>query len=134
MKPSELKISISVESHDEKTVENYRNCYISEKRIVSKLSKISISNFNTMNWRLGGKFCYSLICIFNTFWEIRRQKASQSGRFIVSNNSASSKNGLKTLFHFFLPFFLKVLELSQCRRGDPYMTANRNFIRFADSY
>ena len=36
MKPSELKISISVESYDENTTENYRNCYIAEKRIVSK--------------------------------------------------------------------------------------------------
>ena len=24
--------------------------------------------------------------------------------------------------------FLKVLELSECRRGDAYMTANRNFV------
>ena len=38
MKPSELKISISVESYDEKTAENYRNCYVAEKRIVYKLS------------------------------------------------------------------------------------------------
>ena len=27
--------------------------------------------------------------------------------------------------------FLKILELFECRRGDPYMTANRNFVRFA---
>ena len=37
MKPSELKISIYVESVDEKTVENDRNCYVARKRIVSKL-------------------------------------------------------------------------------------------------
>ena len=29
--------------------------------------------------------------------------------------------------------FLKVLELFDCRQGDPYMTANRNFVRFAHS-
>ena len=39
MKPSsEFKISISVESYDEKTAENYRNCYVAEKRIVFKIS------------------------------------------------------------------------------------------------
>ena len=42
MKPTKFKISISVESYDEKTTDNYRNCYIDEKHIVSKLSKISI--------------------------------------------------------------------------------------------
>ena len=44
MKPSELKKFISVESYDEKTAENYLNCYVVEKRLVSKLSKISIPN------------------------------------------------------------------------------------------
>ena len=34
MKPSELKISISVESYDEKTAGNYRNCFVVEKIIV----------------------------------------------------------------------------------------------------
>ena len=33
MKPSEFKISISVKSYDEKPAENYRNCYVAEKRI-----------------------------------------------------------------------------------------------------
>ena len=36
MKLSEFKISFSIESYDEKTAENYRNCYVVEKRIVSK--------------------------------------------------------------------------------------------------
>ena len=40
MKPSELKFSFSVESYDEKTAENYRNCYVAEEPIVSKLWKI----------------------------------------------------------------------------------------------
>ena len=46
---SEFKISISVGSYDEKTAENYRNCYVAEKPIVFKLSKISISNFDRTN-------------------------------------------------------------------------------------
>ena len=49
MKPSEFKISISVASYDEKTEENYGNCYVAGDRIVSKLSKISISNFDSTN-------------------------------------------------------------------------------------
>ena len=46
MKPSEFKLSILVESYDEKTEENYRNCYVAENRIVSKLLKILITNFD----------------------------------------------------------------------------------------
>ena len=38
MTPSELKISISVESYDVKTVENYQNCYVAKQHLVSKLS------------------------------------------------------------------------------------------------
>ena len=30
MEPSDFKISISVESYDEKTAENYRNCNVAE--------------------------------------------------------------------------------------------------------
>ena len=41
MNPSKFDISISVESYDEKTVENDWNCYGAEKPIGSKLSKIS---------------------------------------------------------------------------------------------
>ena len=41
MKPSEFEIFISVESYDEKTVENYWNCYLAEKLIVSKLLDIA---------------------------------------------------------------------------------------------
>ena len=50
------------------------------------------------------------------------------GRFIVLNDSASPN----TLFQFFLTF-LKVLELFECRRGDPYKTGNRNIVLFAHS-
>ena len=49
MKPSEFEILISVENYDEKTAENYRNCYAVEKRIVSVLSKIFIPNFDSTN-------------------------------------------------------------------------------------
>ena len=49
MKPSEIKISSSVKSYDEKIAENYRNYYVAEKRITSKLSNISIPNFDIIN-------------------------------------------------------------------------------------
>ena len=49
MEPSDLKISVSVESYDGKTVENYQNCYVAEKHIISKLSKLSILNFDSIN-------------------------------------------------------------------------------------
>ena len=35
MQPSEFKNSILFDSYDENTAENYRNCYVSEKRIVN---------------------------------------------------------------------------------------------------
>ena len=50
MKPSDFKISISVSrDYDEKTAENYQNYYVNENRIVSKLSKILIPNFRSIN-------------------------------------------------------------------------------------
>ena len=45
-----------------------------------------------------------------------------SGRFIVLNDSDNPK-----IYFNFFQFLLKVLELFECRRGDLYMTANRNF-------
>ena len=41
MKPSKFEISISIESYDENTTENDRNCYVAENPIVSELPKIS---------------------------------------------------------------------------------------------
>ena len=52
MRPSKFKISISVRSYNEETAENYRNYYVAENRKVSKLSKISIPNFDNTNGRL----------------------------------------------------------------------------------
>ena len=49
MKLSEFKISITVENYDEKTAGNYRNCYVNETRIVSKLTKILILHLNSKN-------------------------------------------------------------------------------------
>ena len=46
MEPSEFKITISVESYDEETAEN---CYVAEKPIVFKVSKISIPNIDSTN-------------------------------------------------------------------------------------
>ena len=49
MKPSEFEIYFLVESYDKKTAENYWIGYVAEKRIVSKLSKILIPNYNSTN-------------------------------------------------------------------------------------
>ena len=46
MKPSEFKIFLLVDRYDEKIAENCRNCYVIEKRTISKLSKILIPNIN----------------------------------------------------------------------------------------
>ena len=43
MKPSELKIPISVESYDEKTAGNYRNCYVAVR---SQILKAQIKDLN----------------------------------------------------------------------------------------
>ena len=51
MEPSDFKIFVSVKSYDEKTDENYRNCYVAEMRIISKLSKISMPQFNSISLR-----------------------------------------------------------------------------------
>ena len=47
MKKSVFEIPISDESYNKKTAENCRKFYDAEKRIVSKLSKISIPNFDS---------------------------------------------------------------------------------------
>ena len=47
MKPSDFELSISIESYNEKNVENDRNCYVADKRIVSKSSEISTQNLNS---------------------------------------------------------------------------------------
>ena len=47
--PYKYAISLSGESYDENTPANYRNCYVAEKRIVSKLSQISSPNFDSTN-------------------------------------------------------------------------------------
>ena len=74
MKLLELKISISVESYDEKTAENDRNCYVAD--IVSKLSKKFFPNFDSINSRLVTKYH---IPNSYAFREISRHRALGSG-------------------------------------------------------
>ena len=57
IKPSELKNFNSVESYDEKTVENCRNSYIAKNCIVSKLLKILVPNFNNTNLKIEARLC-----------------------------------------------------------------------------
>ena len=48
---------------------------------------------------------------------------------LILSDSASPKKSQKNIFQL----FSKDLELLKCSQGDPYMTANRNFVRFAHS-
>ena len=52
------------------------------------------------------------------------------GRFIVLNDSASPKMAIQIYLNI-SRFLLMVLELLECRRGNPYVTVNKNCIRFA---
>ena len=77
--------------------------------------------------KIAPKFHVRIFYIY-TFWEISSQKALWSDRvwpcrFIVLNDSASPKLVIRIYSNFF-----KVLELFECRRGDPFMIANRNFV------
>ena len=110
-------------------IQNYQNCWKLPKLLRCrkahnlKLSKISISNVKISR-------LYHLHSPWN---KLSKSVTVGSGQFIISNISASLKIVIQICFHFF-KFFLKVLELFECRRGDPYMTANRNIVRFAQSY
>ena len=57
IKPLEFKVSISINSYDEKTTGNYWNCYVVENCLVYKLTKISIPNFDSTNWRFEYRLC-----------------------------------------------------------------------------
>ena len=80
MQPSEFKISNSIENYTEKTAENDRKRYVAEKRIVSKLSKLSIPNFNKHKLRTCMKIVSKFnVPIFYNLREISRQSELQSG-------------------------------------------------------
>ena len=70
---------------------------------VTKESKISIQILNSTNWRLE--------------WR---------------NGLLHAKMVIKIYINFF-QFFLQDLALFECRHGEPCMTANWNFVRFAHS-
>ena len=70
------------------------------------------------------------VSIFYAFREINHQIALKSGevgsgRFIVLQDSAGPKIVIKIYLHLFYIF----LFIKMYRRGDQYMTINRNFAR-----
>ena len=76
MKPSKFPFQSDV--YEEKTAENYWNCYVDKKRIVSKLSNILIPNLNSITWiKIMSKIH---VPIFYTYRKISREKVSRSGR------------------------------------------------------
>ena len=110
-----------------KSAENYRNFYHAKMRIVSKLFKKLISNFDSANWRLKLRFCFRDI-----FREVSIKHCHGRVRlFIVLNDSAGSKMIMNIYFNFSKNF--KGFRLFECRQGNLCMTANRNFVRFAHS-
>ena len=89
MKSSEFKISMLVESYDEKTAENDRNYYVAERLIISKLSKILIPYFDGTNSRL----------------ELRLSHHFKSLSFIFSDKlTVTERYGLVGPFHRFKRF------------------------------
>ena len=124
MKPSEFNISISVKSYDEKTIENYRNYYVDEKRMVLILSKTSIKKKDL------NEDCIqiSLLCLVY----FPGNKPSKSVTVHRFKRFSSLKIVINMYFNFFR-LLVKVLELFECRRGNPYITANRDIVRFAHS-
>ena len=72
MQKSEFKISVSVECYDEK---NWWNYYVAEKRIVSRLSKISNPNFDSTNWRLDCRLCQNFTFLSSTVFEKKTSKS-----------------------------------------------------------
>ena len=103
MKPSEFNISLSVKSYNEKTVENYRNCYVAEKPIASKLSKISIPNLIA---QIGGlnEDC-AKISLFYLLYFLRNKP-------FILNYSASPEMVIRIYSNYFPIYFFKFyLEL-----------------------
>ena len=114
MKPSELKISLSVESYDEKPDENEQNCYVAEKRIVSKLSEKYWSQMQIGQTKNFNEDCVKILvpmnfCLMNflrkkyvTVGSDRvRYGYAESGWFIVLNDSAGPRMVMKIFFNFF---------------------------------
>ena len=89
MEPSEFKISISVESYDGKTAENYRNCYVVEMLIVFKRFLILLAQIGELN-----KDCVKMSSPYLIYFMKNKPSNSVtvgSGRSIVLNDPASLK-------------------------------------------
>ena len=108
MEPSEFKNSHSVKSYKK----NIRNFNDAEKRIASKLYKISILIFNRIILRFVSKLCQNFIIhICNTVREISRQRASWSAR-------VKFKKGFRIWKYWFLSEFSTTIfkDFMRCRR------------------
>ena len=88
------------QNFDEKTAESYRNCYIAEKRIVSKLSNISIPNFDSINLRLEWRFWQNFTSLSYRY-KPQKSVTVGSGLFIVLDDSSSPKMVIKLYYNFF---------------------------------
>ena len=77
--------------------------------------------------------CINILCLYHLHFS-RNSPPNKITvgpvRFIVLKYSASPKMVIQNYFKFF-QFFSQVLELFECRRGDPYMNVNNNFGHFS---
>ena len=90
MKQSEFKIFISIKSYDDKTAENYRNYYIAENRIVSKLSNVKTQNYEDLN-----EDCVKIsrpYILYFPRYKPSKNVTVRSGQLIVLNDLAGPKN------------------------------------------
>ena len=126
-----------------KLLKNCQNCYDEERCMVLKLSKILFPNGNSTNGRLESRLCQNFTSLSLIFLD-KKLKSKQSksvtkgqrglgrvGYFFLYDSI--SPEIIITIYLNFFPIFLKVSQLFECRRGDLYMAANKNFIRFAHS-
>ena len=101
MKPSESKISLSLESYDEKTAENYRNCYVAEECIGFKLWKISIKKILLAQIGDFNRYCINISLPY-ILYSLRNKPSKSvsvgSGRFIFLNDLASPKRVIKIYY------------------------------------
>ena len=76
MKPSEFKISLPVKIYDEKTADNYRNCYVAEKQIVFELSNIPICDILISQIRDFNGVFVRISCVYLVYFPINRPSKS----------------------------------------------------------
>ena len=69
------------------------------------------------------KFSTRNICFFINIKSFLKKRL-----VVIILNDLASPNMIIKMYFSFIRYILKILELFECRWGDPYMTANWNFV------